>query len=176
MPYVRHLIKELWPKGFTPKTCHLTKGPWYLLSARDTHEEIYERTRMTQDLCSYSWVFSLTSTAKTKPAMLQDSRHNPQGMHRSRRNVLHRAEANRAKFKMPKMLKEFTLTHRSSLLESPSYRTLHELLARLRGTLEHHASGALTSPSLKLPPALLSHCSGIPQRRSHSAKRWVQKA
>ena len=53
----------------------------------------------------------LTSTGKVKPVTPQDSRHNPQRVHRSRRNGLHRAEANRAKFKMPKMLKEFALTH-----------------------------------------------------------------
>ena len=56
MPYDRHIIKELWPKGFTPKTRHLTKGTWYLLSSRDTHEETYERTRKKQRICSYLWV------------------------------------------------------------------------------------------------------------------------
>ena len=49
--------------------------------------------------------------------------------------------------------------------------TLHGLLARQRGALEHRASRTPTSLSLKLPPALPSHCSSIPQRRSHSARR-----
>ena len=40
-----------------PKSRHLTKGPWYLLSSRDTHEETYERTCKKQPVCSYLWVF-----------------------------------------------------------------------------------------------------------------------
>ena len=51
--------------------------------------------------------------------------------------------------------------------------TLHGLLACQRGALEHRASRTPTSLSLKLPPALPSHCSSIPQRRSHSARRRV---
>ena len=61
----------------------------------------------------------------------------------------------------------------SSSLERLFSLTLHELLARQRGALEHRASRIPTSLSLKLPPALPSHCSGIPQRRSHSARRRV---
>ena len=61
----------------------------------------------------------------------------------------------------------------SSSLERFFSLTLHGLLARQRGALEHRASRTPTSLSLKLPPALPSHCSSIPQRRSHSARSRV---
>ena len=37
--------------GLAPKTCHLTKGPWYLLSSRDTHEEAYKRAWVFTTMC-----------------------------------------------------------------------------------------------------------------------------
>ena len=54
--------------------------------------------------------FPLTSTGKVKPMKPQGSRHNPQGVPRSRRNILYRAEAHRAKSKCSKYLKS-SLSH-----------------------------------------------------------------
>ena len=50
--------------------------------------------------------------------------------------------------------------------------TLHGLLARLRGALEHRGSRLLPLLRLNSPLALQSHCSRGPRWRSHGMKRW----
>ena len=51
-PHDRHLTKELWPKGFTPKTRHLTKdlGAY---SPREIHMRRPMSAREAQHLCSH---------------------------------------------------------------------------------------------------------------------------
>ena len=125
--------------------------------------------------CCHALAFgfaSLTSAGNKSPSKLVEKKLGPW------RRTHHQGKPTQSKClaKLSSALtpRESLLSRKhSSSLERLFSLTLHGLLARQRGALEHRASRTLTSLSLKLPPALPSHCSGIPQRRSHSARRRV---
>ena len=114
---------------------------------------------------------SLTSAGNKSPSKLVEEKLGPwRKTHRQGKPTQSKSLAKLSSLLAPRESLHLSHEHSSSL-ERLFSLTLHGLLARQRGALEDRASRALTSLSLKLPPALPSHCSSIPQRRSNSARR-----
>ena len=159
LPHQRALAQGLAPKHATSPKDLGTYSPREVLMRRpiSAHEFYYHVCCFGLASLTYTGNKSPSKLVKPRSDLKRKARH--QGnQHPPRGQALAKLSPVLTPQEYSPLLHEYT----SSLERVFLSLTFHGLLGRQRGALEHRDLRALTSLSLKHPPALLSHCSGIP--------------